>query len=172
MSDICQKFGEFKLVKKYTVRLSDEERAVCEDIVKNLKGPREKFKRAQILLQADENGPKWKDAQIAEAYKCRIRSIEAIRQRLVLNGFEETLNGKKKDPSAWRKVLDGEQEAKLIAMRLGSPPEGYGRWSLRLLRDQAVELSIVESISHETIRQMLKKKSYYTTEHKILGYAG
>lgn len=143
--------------KKYIVRLSDEERKVCEQIIKNHKGKSEKLRRAQMLLKADADGPGWNDEKISEAVGCRVRTIENVRMQLVLEGFEAALNRKKRATSPTAPLLDGVGEAKLIAMRLGKPPAGYGRWSLRLLADQLVELEIVESISPETVRKTLKK---------------
>ncbi len=143
--------------KKYIVRLSEKERLQLHEVVKKLKGSYQKIKRAQILLKADVNGAGWTDAKIAEALDCRTKTVENVRERLVREGFEVTLNGKKSAKSPRKKLLDGQQEAKLIAMRLGEPPTGYGKWTLRLLRDQLIELKIVESISHETVRQTLKK---------------
>jgi hypothetical protein len=143
--------------KKYVVRLSDEERRVCQDIIKNLKGSSQKFRRAQILLKADADGPGWLDAKIAEAFHCRVQTIEKLRKRLVTEGFELALDGKKRQEPPTPCKLDGEAEAKLIAMRLGKPPVGYGHWTLHLLADELVALEIVESISHETVRKTLKK---------------
>lgn len=143
--------------KKYIVRLSAQEREVCQDIIRNLKGSSQKFRRAQILLKADADGPAWTDARIADAFGCRTQTIENLRKRLTTEGFETALDGKKRlDPPTPPK-LDGEAEAKLIAMRLGKPPAGYGRWTLQLLADQLVALEVVDSISHETVRQVLKK---------------
>lgn len=141
--------------KKYIVRLTDEERDILNDVVKKLKGSSQKVRRAQVLLKADADGPAWTDARIAEAYGCRTKTVENIRERLVTEGFERTLHGQSKAPRP--KVLSGAQEAKIIAMRLGPPPKGYANWSLRLLADRVVELELVESISHETVRRTLKK---------------
>ena len=127
------------------------------EVVKKLKGSSQKVRRAQILLKADANGPAWTDAKIAEAVGCRTKTVENIRERLVTVGFEETLNGKRPDQPPRPKLLSGEQEAQVIALRLGSPPKGFANWTLRLLAEQVVELEIVDAISHETIRQTLKK---------------
>ena len=143
--------------KKYVVRLTDEERGELAEVVKKLKGTSQKVRRAQILLKADADGPGWTDERIAEAYSCRTRTVEQLRQRLVERGFPETLNGAKRTKPATDKLLDGEQEAKVIATRLGSPPKGYANWTLRLLARKVVELEIVDSISHETVRRTLKK---------------
>jgi hypothetical protein len=143
--------------KKYIVRLSDEERGVCQDVIKNLKGSSQKFRRAQILLKADADGPAWPDHKIAEAFNCRVQTIENLRKRVVIEGFELALEGKKRPEPPTPPKLDGVGEAKLIAMRLGKPPAGYGRWTLQLLADELVALEVVDSISHETVRKTLKK---------------
>ncbi len=141
--------------KKYIVRLTDEERAICEATIKKETGKSEKLRRATILLKADADGPAWDDAKISEAVGCRTRTVENVRQAFVLEGFEGALVRKKRKTSPTPKLLDGAAEAKLIA-RLGRPPAGFGHWTLRLLADQMVELEIVESISPETVRQTLK----------------
>ena len=143
--------------KKYIVRLSDEERGICQQIIKNLQGSSQKFRRAQILLKADAEGPGWLDVKIAEAFNCRVQTIENVRKRLVTAGFDLALNGQKRQEPPTLPKLDGEAEAQLIAMRLGKPPAGYGHWTLQLLADELVALEVVESISHETVRKTLKK---------------
>lgn len=143
--------------KKFIVRLSDLEREQLTQIVRKFAGTNEKVRRAQILLKADADGPGWTDQQIAEAFGCRRQTVENVRRNLCERGFELTLNGvKRKDPPT-PKLLDGEQEARIIATRLGKPPAGYANWNLRLLARTVVELSIVSSISHETVRRTLKK---------------
>ena len=143
--------------KKYRVRLTDEERQILEEVIKQLKGGSQKVRRAQILRQADEGGAHWSDQQIAEAYHCRIQTVEKIRRRFVEEGFQQVLDGKQRATPAVAKLLNGEQEARIIATRLGSPPAGYANWSLRLLAGRVVELGIVEHISPETVRKTLKK---------------
>ena len=143
--------------KKYIVRLSEQERDTLREVVKKLKGTSQKVRRAQILLKADADGPAWTDRKIADAFSCRTKTVENIRQRLIERGFGETLDGKKPDHSPTEKLLNGAQEAKVIAMRLGSPPKGYANWSLRLLARKVVELEIVPTVSRETIRRTLKK---------------
>lgn len=143
--------------KKYIVRLTEEESKVLKVIVKTLSGSGQKVRRAQILLKADLNGPGWTDDRIAEAFMCRRQTIELLRERLVRHGFNEALNGKKRAEPPTEKLLDGEQEAKIIATRLGSPPDGYANWTLRLLARKVVELEIAETISYETVRRVLKK---------------
>ena len=143
--------------KKFVVRLSEEERAMCRQVIKKLKGSSQKARRAQILLKADADGPGWTDSRIAEAFDCRVQTIENLRKRLVLEGFELALEGKDRQEPPTPAKLDGEGEAKLIAMRLGKPPAGYGHWTLHLLADELVTLEVVDSISHETVRTVLKK---------------
>ncbi len=143
--------------KKYIVRLSDQEHLVCTEVIKKLKGTSQKVRRAQILLKANVDGPAWNDAKIADAFDCRVQTIETVRKRLVTEGFELALNRKKRQTPPRPPLLDGKGEATLISMRLGKPPAGYGRWTLHLLADELVALEIVESISHETVRQTLKK---------------
>jgi hypothetical protein len=143
--------------KKFIVRLSDEERALCQEVVKKLKGSSQKVRRALILLKADADGPAWTDSKIAEAYHCRVQTIENLRKRLVTKGFEAALERQKRQEPPTPPKLDGAGEAKLIAMRLGKPPAGYGHWTLQLLADELVALEVVDSISHETVRTVLKK---------------
>ena len=145
------------MYKKYIVRLTDDERAICEATIKKETGKSEKLKRATILLKADAEGPAWIDTKISEAIGCRRQTVENVRQAFVQEGFEAALARKKRATPPTNKRLDGQGEAKLIAMRLSKPPVGFGHWTLRLLADQMVELEIVESISPETVRQTLKK---------------
>src|ERR1700730_13045244 len=105
--------------KKYIVRLTDTERAALTAVVKKLKGSSQKVRRAQILLKADVDGPAWTDARIAEAVGCRTKTVENIRERLVTMGFEITLDGKPRERPPRPKLLNGDQEAKVIATRLG-----------------------------------------------------
>ena len=143
--------------KKYIVRLTDQERTALTEVIKKLKGTSQKVRRAQMLLKADADGAAWTDRKIADAFSCRIKTVENVRQRLVECGLEETLDGKKRSDPPTEKLLDGEQEAKVIATRLGPPPEGYANWTLRLLARKVVELEIVKSVSRQTIHRTLKK---------------
>lgn len=142
--------------KKYIVRLSAEERQQCEEVIDKLKGTSQKVKRANILLKADADGPAWTDQEIADAFRCRRQTVENVRKKCVREGFQQALEHKQQQ-NRKPKSLDGEQEAQVIAMRLGKPPKGYGQWTLRLLARKAVELEVVESVSHETVRKTLKK---------------
>lgn len=143
--------------KKYIVRLCEQERQVCHEVIKKLNGSSQKVRRAHILLKADAEGPAWGDVRIAEAFNCRRQTVEKLRQRVVTEGFAPALHGKQRQTPPTPPKLDGAGEAKLIAMRLGKPPAGYGRWTLRLLADELVTLEVVDSISPETVRKTLKK---------------
>ena len=145
------------MLKKYIVRLTDAEREALKQVVGKLKGTSQKVRRAQVLLKADADGPGWTDARIADAFGCRTKTVENIRERFVTQGFELTLDGQPRLKPPRAKLLDGEQEAKVIALRLGSPPPGFSNWSLRLLAERVVALEITESISYETVRRTLKK---------------
>lgn len=144
------------MLKKYVVRLTDTEREYLNVVLKKKRVSAQKALRARVLLKADSDGPRWTDSEIANAFDCCTQTVENIRERFVTEGFEVTLDGKPKC-RVRRKILDGEQEAAIIALRLGTPPKGFANWTLRLLAEQAVALEIVDSVSHETLRGMLKK---------------
>ena len=148
-------------MKKYIVRLSGEERKSLKTLVSSGKGPARMFTRARILLKADvgEGGPGWPDEKIAEALDVTVQTIERVRKQLVEEGLEAVLKRRKYIQKVSRKKLDGDTEAHLIALACSETPEGYTRWSLRLLADRMVELGYVESISHEAVRRVLKKTS-------------
>ena len=139
--------------KKYVVRLAEHERERLREVIRKLKGSSSKVRRAQVLLKCDSDGPGWTDRRIAEAFGCRTKTVENIRQRLVTEGFDVALEAKKRQTPPRAKVLD----AQVIALRLGQPPAGFSNWSLRLLARRVVELGIVDKVSHETVRRTLKK---------------
>ena len=143
--------------KLYVVRLTDQEQDELHGVVKKLKGTGQKVRRAQILLKADADGPNWTDERIAEAFLCRTRTVERLRQRFVEQGFDETLHRVERAQPPVEKLLRGDQEARIIATRLGPPPKGYANWTLRLLARKVVELNIADSVSYETVRRTLKK---------------
>ena len=145
--------------KLYIVRLTKQERVELQGVVKKLKGTRQKVRRAQILLKTDADGPNWTDERIAEAYSCRTRTVERLRQRFAEQGFEEALNRVERQQPPVEKLLTGDQEARIIATRLGPPPKGYSNWTLRLLARKVVQLEIVDSVSYETVRRTLKKRA-------------
>jgi transposase len=143
--------------KKYIVRLTDEERRHLTELIRKGKAAASKIRHAHILLKADADGPTWTDEHIAESFSVSVPTVQGVRQRLVEQGLEAALNRKKQARPSRLPLLDGEGEARLIALRCSAPPAGHARWTLRLLADQAVALDIVEAISHETVRQTLKK---------------
>lgn len=143
--------------KLYIVRLTKQERVELQNIVKKLKGTGQKVRRAQILLKADADGPNWNDERIAEAYACRTRTVERLRQRFVEQGCAAALNRLERKHPPVEKLLTGNQEARILATRLGPPPKGDNNWTLRLLARKVVELAIVDSVSYETVRRTLKK---------------
>ena len=146
------------MAKKYIVRLSSEERKELANIVSKGKAAAHKRLHAQVLLKADisEEGSCWTDVAISNAFDITVRTIENIRKRLVQKGLEAAINRSKRSGTKSTKP-DGEQEAHLVALTCSEPPEGQARWSLRLLADHMVELNYVDEVSHETVRQTLKK---------------
>ena len=143
--------------KKYIVRLNDEERKELIEVITKLKGTSQKVRRANILLKSHVDGPNWPDAKIAEAFSCRTRTVENVRRRLVTEGLDAVLNRKKRDTPPRPSIVDGKQQAEIIALRLSTPPAGFSKWTLRLLADQIVALEIVDSISHQTCPQAAKR---------------
>jgi len=148
------------MAKLYRVTLTQAERQELQQMISHGKGDARKLAHARILLQADESdrGPARTDEQIAESLDTTTRTIERVRERFVEQGLEAALvpaRGKR----IYQRKLDGKQEAKLIAVACSKPPAGKKRWTLRLLAEQMVELEVVEELSHETVRQTLKKTS-------------
>ena len=143
--------------QKFVVRLSDDERGVCQEIIKHLKGSSQKFRRAPMLLKTDAEGPAWSDVRSAEAFNCRGQTIEHLRPRVVTEGFAWAREGKKRQEPPTPCTLDGEAEAPWSALRLGKPPSGYGHGLWHLLADAMVRLELVDAISYETVRKVLKK---------------
>jgi transposase len=143
---------------KYVVRLTIDERRTLESLVAEKRAAADKVLRARMLLKANvgQAGPGWSDEKIAEAFEVGTSTVHRLRQRLVEDGFEAALVRK---PRSCHRVpkLDGEKEARLVAMACSSPPEGRARWTLQLLADKLVELRVVDSISDETVRLRLKK---------------
>jgi len=146
-------------VKKYVVRLSVQERERLEAMVRTGKTLAQIVTRARILLKADtsEAGEAWSDSAIAAALDTSVNNVARARQQLVEEGFEATLKRKYNPNSARPRIFDGESEAKLIALACSPAPEGFARWSLRLLEEKVVELNIVDKASDNTIGRTLKK---------------
>ncbi len=147
------------VVKKYVVRLSSDERVQLETLIRAGKRPAQLLTKARILLKADVSaaGDGWSDSRIAAALDTSIANIERTRRQLVEEGFEAVLTRKYNPNSARPRIFDGVAEAKLIALTLSPAPEGFARWSLRLLEEKVVELHIVERASDNTIGRTLKK---------------
>jgi len=143
--------------KKYIVRLADEERRQVAELTRKGKAAASKIRHANILLKADADGPAWTDERIAESVAVSVHTVLGVRQRLVEQGLEAARNRKQQAQPSRSPRLDGAGEARLIALRGSAPPAGQARWTRRLLADQAVALEIGEAISHETVRQVLKK---------------
>jgi len=145
--------------KKYHVYLSEEEKEYLKQIVKKGTGRARQIQRAHILLKADvSEGQGWTDQQIRDTFHLARNTVSKIRKRFTEVGLEETV--KRKHPErAYKTRLDGEQEAHLVALACSEPPEGYGRWTLRLLAERMVALEYVDNVSYETVRQVLKKRS-------------
>jgi transposase len=144
--------------KKYIVSLSENERQQLEELTKKGKATARKINHARLLLKADINQEHggWSDRMISQALDVSTRTIERVRQRFVEEGLEKALIPRPKNLSKLNKI-DGEAEAHLIAMACSQAPTGFNRWTLRLLAEQMVVLEYVESISHEAVRQVLKK---------------
>lgn len=149
------------MYKKYIVRLTEEERRQLTEIVTKGKASAHKITHAHILLKADVSagGCSWTDTRIAESFGVDTNTVYNIRQRFVEGGLEESLNRKPRSMPGRQRILDGAGEAKLIALSCGQPPTGRTRWTLHLLADKLVAMKVVDSISHETVRQALKKTS-------------
>ena len=148
-------------MKKYKVTLTADERNSLQDLIAAGKAPAQKLAHARILLKADAapGGPAWADARIAEAAEVSVATVERVRQRFVEQGFEAALVRKTQDRPSRQRKLDGHGEARLVALACSDPPLGRARWTLRLLADQLVELEVVDTVSTEAVRQVLKKTS-------------
>jgi transposase len=150
--------------KKYRVTLMGEERKELESLLARGKADVRCLKHAQILLMADEadNGPGWSDERIAEAFHAGVATIERLRQRFVEEGLQAALRTYRTGTRTYERKLDGAQEARRIALACSAPPEGRGRWTLRLLAQRMVEMAYVDTLSYETVRQTLKKERAQT----------
>lgn len=146
-------------MKKYVVRLSDEERARLNTLIHTGKRPAWQITKARILLKTDasEAGDGWSDSLIAAALDTTVRTVGRTRQLLVEEGFEAVLTRKHSPASARQRIFDGAAEAKLIALACSKPPKGCVRWTLQLLETEVVELNIVDRASDNTIARVLKK---------------
>lgn len=144
---------------KYKVTLTKEEREELESIIHKGKHTSQRFRNAYVLLNCDEGeySDKVTNTEISKILKVGMRTIDRIKKRFIEEGFDAVLE-RKPSTREYERKADGDFEARLIALSCSEPPEGFSRWSLRLLADKVVELQIVDSISHETVRSVLKKR--------------
>jgi hypothetical protein len=149
---------DFAMAYPYRVHLTEEERAHLRGLVGGGVAPARTLTRARILLKADHGrgGPGWSDAAVAGALDVNPSTVLRVRRQFASEGLAATLARKRPD-RVYERALDGRQEARLIALTCGAPPDGHARWTLRLLADELVRLEVVEAVSHETVRQTLKK---------------
>jgi len=151
--------GKEIAVKKYVVKLSEDERNQLNEMIRKGKSSAQRLTKARILLKADvsEAGEGWSDSRIMDALETSATTVYRTRQQLVEEGFEAVLSRKQRASPPVPPIFDGEKEAKLIALACSQPPKGRARWTLRLLEDKVVELSIVDRASDSTIGRVLKK---------------
>jgi hypothetical protein len=147
------------LMKKYSVELTEEQRQALKQILSKGVAPARQLKHAHILLKADSSagGPNWSDEQIQEAFGVGLSTILRVRRRFVEHGLEDALKRRPQPPRPEKRILNGRHEAYLIALACGEKPQGYERWSVRLLAHKMVEVGYVEQVGRETIRVTLKK---------------
>ncbi len=146
--------------QKHKVRLTSEERQRLETLVRKGEHSALKLMRAHILLKADRNGPCWTDAKISEAFGCHEQTVHNVRKRFATGERLAALERKPQSRPSRLPKLDGAGEARLIALACSDPPAGFSRWTLQLLADELVALDIVESLSAEGVRKILKKTPY------------
>jgi transposase len=151
--------GKAIAVKKYVVKLSEDERDQLHEMIHKGKSSAQRLMKARILLKADvsEAGEGWSDSRIIKALETSATTVYRTRQQLVEEGFEAVLSRKKRARPPVPPIFDGEKEARLIALACSQPPKGRARWTLRLLEDKVVELNIVDRASDSTIGRVLKK---------------
>ena len=152
-------------MKRYKVTLEAEERQQLLDLIAAGKADARKLTHARLLLKADaaDGGPAWTDERIAQAVEVSTDTVGRVRRRFVEEGLEAALVRRKQDRPSRERTLDGRAEARLIALACSTPPDGRAAWTLRLLAGKLVELDVVETVSHETVRRVLKK----TTSSRI-----
>lgn len=142
---------------KYRVELTPEQRRELEEVVSKGHHAAYRIRHAHILLKCDQDGPRLSDAAVAEAVGCDPQTVQNVRKRFVLRGYETALGRKRPTRAPRERVLDGRGEAHLLALWQSQPPEGHDHWSLRLLAQRLVQLEVVETICYETVRRTLKK---------------
>jgi len=149
--------------KKYIVRLTAEEREELENLVKKGKTQAYRIKHANILLAADADGSNWPDHQVAKAYKCHQNTVVNVRQRFVEQGFEAALERKQQQAPSRQRIIDGDNEARLISVACSKPPEGCAKWTMQMLADELVALKVIDSVSGQTVWRTLKKTNLNLT---------
>lgn len=145
------------MIKKYIVRLTDDERSMLRALVSRGKTAAYRIKHGNVLLKVDAGGSDWSDTQAAEAFSCTPRTVSSIRQRFVEQGLEAALERKKLERTPREAILDGEKEARLMQIACSEPPPGQASWTLQLLAEELIALEVVESISAPTVMRALKK---------------
>ena len=143
--------------KKNMVWLKRRARKKLEQLVRKGVAKATEIRRANILLKADANGPRWTDERISEAFGCSRQAVENVRRRYVERGVEGVLKRKQQDRPSREPILDGKGEARVLALACSKAPDGRNHWTLRMLANRVVELQIAHEISYETIRRTLKK---------------
>jgi transposase len=149
--------------KKYIVRLTAKERKELKNLVKKGKTQAYRIKHANILLAVDADGPNWPDHQAAKAYKCHQNTVVNVRQRFVEQGYQAALERKKQQTPSRKRIIDGENEARLISIACSKPPEGSAKWTMQMLADELVALKVVDSVSGQTVWRTLKKMNLNLT---------
>lgn len=149
--------------KKYIVQLTAEEKKELENLVKKGKTQAYRIKHANILLAVDADGPNWPDHQVAKAYKCHQNTVVNVRQRFVEQGFQAALERKKQQAPSRKRIIDGENEARLISIACSKPPEGSAKWTMQMLADELVALKVVDCVSGQTVWRALKKMNLSLT---------
>ena len=146
-------------MKKYKVTLTAAERQQLQGLITTGKAAAKKLSHARVLLKADaaEGGPAWDDQRIADATEVSTDTVARVRQRFVEHGLEAALTRKKQDRPSRERKLDGRAEARLIALACSAPPDGRTEWTMKLLAGRLVELEVVDTVSDETVRRLLKK---------------
>ncbi len=149
---------------KYIIELSEAERKTLQDMISKGKSPAKAILRANILLASDRNNKKHMTvAEIAETYHTTPTTVQNVRTSYANHGLEATIARKKRETPPVPPKVTGDVEAHIIALACGDPPEGYKKWTLRLLADKCVELNYVESLSHMTVSRILKKTNLSLT---------
>ena len=149
--------------KKYIVQLTVQERKEMENLVRKGKTQAYRIKHANILLAVDAYGPNLSDENSAKIFGCHQNTVRYVRQRFVEQGIEAALERKKRDNPPREPKIDGEKEAHLIAIACSKPPAGRAKWTLKMLAEKLVELEIVDTISDQTVRRVLKKTNLSLT---------